>query len=671
MRLKFIHKVIISFCIAGLFLTCSQSSTFKNLFIKIDERSIDFCFLHRKARVPDSKKDIMIVYINEEIAKEYGYLTPIPRKLIAELIEGFASKGAAAIGVDIWLNDDYPGDEVLETVLKKYGEQVVLFSRLEEEKKEFTQKRVLERFSKHATLGFASSKNNSDEIHRWVNIGSSGSIRPFSIEIIKKFQGKDPKYLKHVSPHHADAWSLINFTGPPSKIEKDDEFNTFDIALADEAVYFPKSIIKDKIILIGAAIKGRDEFLTPYSNWGTIDEKTFGIELQAMVIDMLLNDNIIKPLNHKHFSLLIFLIVFVTSLLCLYLKGIKGFIYIIITLSLYCFSVMHIFKAQQVLFPVGIPVFSLILSYIFTQLILQFYDSKNVVFLKRTFERYVSPDLVNQLVELEIKPKLGGEKKELSILFTDLANFTKVSEKLEPEKLISLLNEHFTEMTHILLENNGTLDKYIGDSIMAFYGAPLPQEQHAYKACLTAIKMKKTFEAFSKRHGIEELDIRIGINTDDVIVGNTGSDTRFDYTVMGDGVNLASRLEALNKYFKTTIMLSERTYKTAQSQTNETLFVRELGLIKVKGKDEAIRVYELLGNSEMPPTEAILQECKEYHEALTYYQQANFSEALTAFTNLEQMSNTYLYKFYREHTLHLQNNPPEESWAGEIIMKDK
>jgi adenylate cyclase len=192
------------------------------------------------------------------------------------------------------------------------------------------------------------------------------------------------------------------------------------------------------------------------------------------------------------------------------------------------------------------------------------------------------------------KLSLGGTKKELTILFSDIRNFTTISESLPPEEVVQLLNEYLAEMTSIVFKYHGTVDKFIGDAVMAFWGAPLPQEDHALLACRCAIEMIETVEALKVRWhamGRVTFDIGVGLNTGEVIVGNIGSQQRMDYTVIGDNVNLASRLEGVNKQFHTHIIIGEQTYAKVQ----HVVEVRSLGGVKVKGKEIEVGIFELLG----------------------------------------------------------------------------
>jgi len=251
-----------------------------------------------------------------------------------------------------------------------------------------------------------------------------------------------------------------------------------------------------------------------------------------------------------------------------------------------------------------------------------------------------------------------------------VAGFSTISEKLTPPQLVSLLNEYLSEMTDIILRYDGTVDKYVGDAIVAFFGAPHPYPDHALKLCLAAIDMKKRLaemrEAWRKE-GQMEIKARMGINTGNAVIGNMGSRTRMDYTMMGDSVNLAARLEGANKYYGTYAMISESTYH----QVKEHVDARELDTIRVVGKDEPIKVFELLGRKgELP--DYMTDMLRKYQEGLELFHARDWKGARTAFkagvkiVQDDGPSNTYI-----ERCSEFIDTPPPKNWDGVYKMKAK
>lgn len=283
--------------------------------------------------------------------------------------------------------------------------------------------------------------------------------------------------------------------------------------------------------------------------------------------------------------------------------------------------------------------------------------------LKKAFSSYVSPDLVKQIEKNPDKLVLGGEQRELSILFSDIRSFTTVSESLTPPELVQLLNEYLNPMTRIVLEERGTLDKFIGDAVMALFNAPLDVPDHATHACSAAVRMMEELQQLNRgfaERGMNTLDIGIGINTGPAVVGNMGADIRFDYTAIGDSVNLASRLEGLNKYYGSHILVSQET----RLQVNHDRFTfREVDRVRVKGKLQPIVMYELMiGDLDLLPS---------FEDALGKYRSRDFSGARAIFEELSVTRNDGPSRLYLGRCDEYLASPPPDDWDGVYIAKGK
>jgi adenylate cyclase len=218
------------------------------------------------------------------------------------------------------------------------------------------------------------------------------------------------------------------------------------------------------------------------------------------------------------------------------------------------------------------------------------------VWIKRAFQQYVSPEVVDQLVDNPAALQFGGEIRPVTVLFTDIRDFTTYTERHPPQEVVQMLREYLTRMAAQVIDNQGTLDKFIGDAVMAIFGAPVPYPDHAARACRAALAMIEELEKLTAKwvlEGREPFRMGIGINTGEMVVGNLGSEQLFDYTAVGDGVNLGARLESLNKEYKAErcIIISESTYEAAR----DVIEVRPLGEVRVKGKTRPVVIYELLG----------------------------------------------------------------------------
>jgi len=290
--------------------------------------------------------------------------------------------------------------------------------------------------------------------------------------------------------------------------------------------------------------------------------------------------------------------------------------------------------------------------------------------IRQLFSCYMSEVLVKELESNPQKARLGGDRRFITIFFSDLANFTTLSERFEPERIVSLLNEYFTEMSQVILDSQGVIDKYQGDGIMAFWGAPISLQDHAARACLAALECQVRMGKINhtpSREGIPPLSMRIGLHSGDAVVGNMGSAQRFDYTIIGDNVNLASRLEGVNKQFGTQVIISESTYLHARDRIE----ARELDLIAVKGKEKPIRIYELLGKKGGMTEEQNRWKLL-YEEALRSYWAKDFAGARRLFaqvleTNPEDQPAAVLLKRCED----LQENAPAADWDGVFRLKQK
>ncbi len=290
-------------------------------------------------------------------------------------------------------------------------------------------------------------------------------------------------------------------------------------------------------------------------------------------------------------------------------------------------------------------------------------------FIRDAFAKFVPETVVAELLSHPEKLTLGGEERELSILFADLQNFTSISEQLPPQQLVRMLNEFLSEMTHIILEEGGTIDKYFGDAIMAEFGAPLPRQDHADRAVTTALKMQRRLRELQKNRAQQQLPAlkcRIGINTGSVIVGNMGADRFFDYTVIGDAVNLASRLEDANKRYQTSLMISEFTH---QALTPGRFLSRPLDVIRVKGKQEAVKVFEVYGESSDSIEPELLNYYQSYQKAFEAYLAQDFTLALEKFAaTLQYRPDDPVSKKLIARIVTMNQNDLPESWDGAIQM---
>jgi adenylate cyclase len=393
-----------------------------------------------------------------------------------------------------------------------------------------------------------------------------------------------------------------------------------------------------KIVILGVTDVGAGDVVsTPI---GSIP----GPLLHYTFISNLLENHLIKePKNIT--PALIVLMVLLPFILVLLFKKILHRVIINIVVYLIVFAyVRYLFVTDMIYIDLFYPLISLVLSLVAVEAIAFNLQEQSGKFMRGAFSSYLSGDLLDKLIENPDALSLGGESKELSILFSDIRGFTTISEKMEsPVALINLLNRYFTPMTNAVLDNGGMLDKYIGDAVMAFFNAPVDIKDHADAACTSALEMIEKLDILNEKLILENIDpikIGIGINTADVVVGNMGSDTRFNYTVIGDGVNLASRVEGLTKNYGVNILITEFTV----AKVSDKFTYREIEPVKVKGKDEAVLLYELMSDTDRS------KKIKElYDSALSIYKSGDFKEAELLFTSLVEDYDDHPSKYFLSH----------------------
>jgi len=322
-----------------------------------------------------------------------------------------------------------------------------------------------------------------------------------------------------------------------------------------------------------------------------------------------------------------------------------------------------IFKLLLVMIPFVIFMFYLYLEN------LRYKEEKEKLQISGAFKQYVSPAIIAEITKHPEKLKLGGQKKELTIFFSDVRNFSGISEKLTPEQMVHVLNEYLSAMSDIILKNLGVIDKYIGDAVMAFWNAPIDEPNHAELACTACIEMKEKMVELRKKWAKDkfpEIKIGIGLNTGEAVVGNMGSNQRFDYTVMGDNVNLASRLEGLNKVYGAEVVISEPTYM----QVKDKFVCRELDLVTVKGRTQPTRIYDLVcKKNDLTKNER--EFIKLFESALKEYRKGEWADAIKGFKKcLELKRGEKSCLLFIERCGEFKKKAPK-NWKGVYEMKTK
>jgi adenylate cyclase len=505
-----------------------------------------------------------------------------------------------------------------------------------------------------AGVGITSSLPESDGVVRRVPLlAMSGNeyYPAFALEMLRVAAG-DPSYQAKVNQTGVEALRIPSFDTIKTDeygrvfINPNYRFQSFEIGGQN----VPD--LTGKIVIVGVTASGISNPV------GTPSGAQTPHQVQASILQTLLDGdsasvpNWTQPADYAAFLLL-----------ALALIGISRFrfsyIYIAVLIGGYLYVPLYLFKSQHILFDVSFNILAIALIYIhiFTVKFISEFMQKQQI--KKQFGTYLSPDLVAQLQRNPDMLQLGGTEQELSIMFTDVRGFTTISEHYgkDVQGLTKIMNRYMTAMTKAILENKGTLDKYIGDAQMAFWNAPINNQQHALDAVKTGFQMLKALEEFNAEvtaEGVPAFGMGLGINTDTVVVGNMGSDQRFDYTCLGDGVNLASRLEGQSKPYGVKIIIGPKTAEYVK----EHYQVVELDLIAVKGKTEPARIFTVLEKKNSAAEKA-------HNRFLSVYRAGEWGRAMAMAYEMGPLWDSHL-KGYYEAMLDRMNNrkKPPANWDG-------
>lgn len=376
----------------------------------------------------------------------------------------------------------------------------------------------------------------------------------------------------------------LNWLGTKEKIRYISYYKVWDELM-------PAEFFEGKYVFMGASASGLQDLKTVPSR----DDKMPGVEVHATAFLNMMNGAYLHDLSEGRVRMLYALLAFVMTVIFLSVHPFIGVILAFLFYFAFRFSFeMWILPTKHYVIPIALLMTLTLVCFVLSALYAFFIRERRARFLKSAFGTYVSPEIVNRISREGFGLQLGGEKKQLTVLFSDIRDFTYFSERFDSQQIVAFLNHYLSSMSEVIFKHQGTIDKFIGDAIMAIFGAPVPQQNHAEKACLVAIGMIENLDAVNTenmRLGFPKVSIGIGINTGDMTIGNIGSNRRFDYTVIGDAVNLGARLEGLTKFFDVPIIVSEYTRDAVRSSD---LRFRELGNVIVKGKELPVKIYQLL-----------------------------------------------------------------------------
>ncbi|WP_321416474.1 adenylate/guanylate cyclase domain-containing protein [uncultured Desulfobacter sp.] len=444
---------------------------------------------------------------------------------------------------------------------------------------------------------------------------------------------------------------FVNYRGPSG---------TFDYISAVD-VLEKKRVpeLKDKFVFIGASATGLlDLKATPFGS------AVPGVEINATIVDNLIQSDAFTYDRMTEIGLNYTLIVLnglaLTLVLC-FLGPVAGgvatagFLICMMLGNYFYFFLNHQYVG------ISLPLISSIFILLVMSIFKAFREGKSRRFIQSAFSRYVAPDVVDHLIKTPKALSLTGQEKILTVMFCDIRGFTTLSEKMTPQQLGRFMNQFLTAMSEKIMENSGTVDKFIGDAVMAFWGAPKSDPEHAEHAVHTALQFKGVLENLARtweKKGLSGVSVGVGINTGPVSVGNFGSLQRFDYTVMGDNVNLASRLEGANKNYGTSILISKATRDLIQ----EKFFCRFVDKVQVKGRQQPEDLYEPLCQG--LPSQDIIDEIRVFEQGVEAFQQADFKQAKKIFSQLDQTNPCRLYLSYLDRINGYLESSVPPGWDG-------
>ncbi len=461
--------------------------------------------------------------------------------------------------------------------------------------------------------------------------------------------------------------AIINYAGP---YETYSHYSMWDVMSGA----LPPGTFKDKIVLLGPTASAIGDIRnTPFEG----GEAYMGVEVHANIIDNILHYNekgrgFLTRGSDEEMTDLAFILVFglLFGFLFSNVQPLHSTISLFLALAAFSWFVYYSFAENGRWLSFVIPAGTLVANYAAITSFRMIFEEREKRKIRKSFSQYLSSGVI-ALIEKDpqkyIRP--GGEMKELTVMFSDIRGFTTISEGLTPDELVRLLNEYLGAMTEIVFANLGTLDKYIGDAIMAFWGSPYPQDDHAVRGCACAVQMVRSLAKLNEKWKEEQrppIAIGVGLNTGPVNVGNMGSEKRLAWTVMGDNVNLASRLEGITKEYQTQIVISEGTYR----QVADQFVCRELDKIRVKGKKQPVNIYELLDViAEKPKYESLLTQ---FEYAMAAYRAQDWREAAGRFGELLAIyPEDGPVRLFLQRALEFLESAPEADWDGVYVMKSK
>jgi adenylate cyclase len=660
-------------------------------FSLIEDESLSYRHILRTHFADDEltspSEDILIVYTDEDFYADYDKF-PLRRVDLSPVIVRLKDMGAAVIAVDMLLdfNSAYGEDPTLAMALEEAG-NVLLVSQAEIEGDVFVKMNLaIPLFDSLTQSGYSNISSNSAISESIVRLRIYPEIAeledgwPFAVKAVSMFMDADPEIDKNTLYIGDEVEVSLNQNNelyidypllPPSGDKVSRLHEVVGISLSDILFVEDEEELEDlaflvdgRIVLIGEVAEvAHDEFETPVGN-------VYGVSIIASTIATILRSGPLyaAPFAAEIFVMLVLIGVFLgtRSIQAPLRRNVISFG----ALGVYIIGAFLTYIYAGLIFSMS---YALLASLIVISMInIRFYlnEMGQKALIRDAFGQYLSPKVVADLVKDPGKLSLGGEEREMTAYFSDISKFSTFSETMTPTELVNVLNEYLTEMCNIIIGLEGTVDKFEGDAIIAFWGAPTIQHDHAKLACFASIDMNKALVPLRDKwvaEGRPAISVRMGLNSGLMTVGNMGSAQRMDYTMMGDAVNLAARLEGANKAYTSGLMISEATYSSCQTDVD----VRELDTIRVVGRSEAVKVYQLLERKNQTSGK-MADLVTQFERALETYKDGNYSDALASFelcTQIDESDGPALT--YIERCRGFIQQPPASDWDGVHTLTDK
>ncbi|MBF0415002.1 MAG: CHASE2 domain-containing protein [Magnetococcales bacterium] len=674
-----------------LFFVLVVPSEYFEIFSLLEEQTVSFRHILRQnygdpQTMSFPKDKIVLINTDEAFFKEYKSF-PLRRTDIGKIAENLKTLGARVVAIDLLMDfpSSYNEDQPTAESFKKAA-PVLLVSQADIRKGKFerlnlpTRELAAVTQNGYTNIGSQSSVVTSlSRLKIFPEIAEKAKAWPYAIKALSIYFGVEPELAPGVikfGPNLAvplDQFNniYIDFpTLPPGSrnLSQTAGFSALDYlniaGKSEEDLYELSYPIKDRIVLLGDTSEvSHDWFDTPV---GTV----YGVEIIADVIQTILKGGTLKPASVPQEASAAFLLMLGMMVLGVIKHPTLRVLVALLGIGLWVGVITVIYVKQGLVFSMSYALLAAILSFMVINMRYYLQEMSQKKMIKGAFGQYLSPHVVDILVKDPSKLSLGGEERVMTAFFSDVAGFSTISEKLTPSELVLLLNEYLTAMCEIIAKYDGTVDKFEGDAIIAFWGAPLDQPNHATMCCHASVEMQQFMHQMRERlakEGRAPLRVRMGINSGPMVVGNMGSKQRMDYTIMGDAVNLAARLEGANKFYASDTMISDATYQLAKNDID----CRVLDTVRVIGKKEPVTIYQLLGKKG-EVTGKLADLLQHYNAGLERYRARDYQQAIEHFEKaLAIIPEDGPSKTYVERCREYLENPPAADWDGVFVFTSK